>query len=354
MTKHLKYYSALIVLATTLSCNGQQKTTPEKTNATTAEENIVITEDHDPYFRETKTDSSKYGPSNITRNILEDKEGNIWLSTWEGILKYDGKTFTNYTNTENLSRFHVFTGIEDSAGNLWFGTIGAGIYRYDGKTFTNFTAKDGLADNSIGCFMEDENGVLWIGTMNGISSYNGASFTNYTLEGDQTNNDINALVKAPDGKLWIGTRGKAHVYDGNVFTQLTTPGGVTFNNVRIIIKDDTGSMWFGGNDGFWTYNGKSFVVYNKKFTGAIVQDSKGNIWTSSASDGNSRVWTITNYDKEAQLNMGRNAVEVKQEENMFFGITEDTKGGIWIGHLRGVYRFDGLLFNDFNLPQIRQ
>src|SRR6516165_4647768 len=33
----------------------------------------------------------------------------------------------------------------DKAGNLWFGTTGEGVYRYDGKSFAQFTAKNGLS-----------------------------------------------------------------------------------------------------------------------------------------------------------------------------------------------------------------
>jgi hypothetical protein len=30
---------------------------------------------------------------------------------------------------------NVYCGLQDKAGNLWFGTTGSGVYRYDGKLF---------------------------------------------------------------------------------------------------------------------------------------------------------------------------------------------------------------------------
>jgi hypothetical protein len=45
---------------------------------------------------------------------------------------------------------------QDSKGNYWFGTNGAGVYRYDTKTLTQFTIKAGLADNQ-GLFFYDLN-----------------------------------------------------------------------------------------------------------------------------------------------------------------------------------------------------
>src|SRR5688500_14800353 len=57
--------------------------------------------------------------------------------------------------------------IQDKAGNLWFSTAREGVYRYDGKTFTNFTEKDGLSNNAVFTILEDSAGKLWFGTADG-------------------------------------------------------------------------------------------------------------------------------------------------------------------------------------------
>src|SRR4051812_16157740 len=116
----------------------------------------------DPYFIEGTDTFSTHGPKSITRNLLQDRNGNFWLASWQGIIKYDGKQFTNVTLKEGLIHFHVFYAFEDKAGNLWFSTVRGGLYRYDGKTFRLFTTKDGLADNSVSCMMEDKAGNLWL------------------------------------------------------------------------------------------------------------------------------------------------------------------------------------------------
>src|SRR5688500_20237675 len=41
---------------------------------------------------------TSHGPNNITRNITQDRNGNIWDASWEGIFRYDGKSFTHITN----------------------------------------------------------------------------------------------------------------------------------------------------------------------------------------------------------------------------------------------------------------
>jgi len=332
-----------LLMLTAISCQEQKVEKKTKTKPVKVTEEVP---DHDPYFIETTTTTSKTGPISITRNILQDRKGNLWFATWEGIIKYDGKLFTNFTNIDSLRRFHVFSILEDKTGNLWFGTIGAGIYRYNGTSFVNFTEKDGLAHNSTACFFEDKDGKIWIGTQGGISIYNGKSFTNFTTNEGLTNNDVNAIVADNSGKIWVGTRGEACIYQANFFSNLVTNEGKTFTNVRSIIKDTKGNMWFGGNDGLWEYNGNSFINHAKNFTGYVYEDKKGSIWTSAADPNSGKQWMLSRYDNNKQLNI-RTATTILKKEDMFFGILEDNDGAVWLGGLNGVCRYDGNLFNCF-------
>jgi len=49
----------------------------------------------------------------------------------------------------------IWSMLQDTKGNLWFGIDGDGLRRYDGKTFTTFTVRDGLADNDVGCILQE-------------------------------------------------------------------------------------------------------------------------------------------------------------------------------------------------------
>jgi ligand-binding sensor domain-containing protein len=84
---------------------------------------------------------TSYGPNTSVRSIKQDRKGNIWLASNEGIIRYDGKTFTNITDIVGSDRF--FSVLEDRKGNFWFGNNGSGVYRYDGKTITDFKSKGG-------------------------------------------------------------------------------------------------------------------------------------------------------------------------------------------------------------------
>jgi len=309
--------------------------------------------DHDPYFEGTTDVSSTLGPKTITRNILQDKNGNIWLATWDGIVRYDGQSdnaaqdsFINLTNKNKLRRYRAFTLLEDSKGNIWFGTIGAGVYRYDGNSFTNFTKLDGLVDDRVTCIYQDSKGIIWFGTTGGVSCYDGKSFKNFTTADGLTDNDVNSIIEDSSGKFWFGTRGTACTYDGSTFTKITNEAGNAYVNVRTIIEDRNGDIWLGGNDGFWRYNNPplpvaaKFTQVSTEFTGFIFEDSNGNIWTSSE-NGGPRDWVISRYDESEISSESLLSTKVLEQENMFFGIAEDKEGGVWFGSLKGVYRYDG-------------
>lgn len=345
---HSKFFF-LIILITNFSCRGQ-------VNSSNANEVIREKEigselknappKYDPYFTETSSIEKSFGPESITRNILQDSNGDIWLATWEGILKYDSTQFINLTNKEDLSRFHVFSLLEDSNGGMWFGTIGAGVYYYDGKEFTNYTKKEGLANDRTGCIYEDDKGNIWIGTERGISIYDGKEFKNY-LDDENIGADVNSIIQDKTGKFWIGTRGLALTYDGEKFTEIIREDGQPFSNVRSILKDKHDNIWLGGNNGLWKYDGNQFTQIEKYFVGYIFEDSHGRIWTSNTVMGAMDNWELSIYEISPSPASSIRSTKVNPEVGMLFGIEEDNKGNIWFGYLRGVGRYNGSSFEYF-------
>lgn len=345
----------LLLCISLTACQGQEDPPPKKSMPL---EKKVTPKDFDPYFVPPAAAYSKKGPASITRNIIEDRKGNVWLATWEGIIRYNGTTFTNFTKQNFLRKFHVFSALEDRNGNLWFGTIGAGVYRFDGKVFHNITTQDGLAHDRQGCFFQDRSGKIWIGTMGGISIYDGISYNNLTTEDGLPDNDINSILEDRSGKMWIGSRGALCTYDGTTFTEIRKDKHMlipsfadkeakSFYNVRQVIEDRKGNIWFGGNDGLWRYGTDGrFVQFAKQFTGYILEDRAGNIWTS-AEAGENQEWRISRYAADDLEGDTASPTIILQRQDMFFGITEDGDGNIWVGSLRGVGCYNGESFDWF-------
>ena len=338
----------LLVVVGMTSCKGQIN--PEQATID-GNKTVAKPKEIDPFFLENKAINPPYGPTKITRNIIQDSKGNIWLATFEGIIRYDGQSFINFTNKEKLRPFRVFSVLEDRKGNIWFGTIGAGLYMYDGITFTNLTIQEGLIHDEIGGMYEDRQGNIWIGTTKGISRLDVSegitdiskiTYTNLTMPDESDNSDVNAIIEDDNGRFWIGTRGYAYFYDEEQFTKIENEEGLPFVNVRTLIKDKSGTIWLGGNNGLWKHNGQSFTQRTKVFVGHIYEDRQGHIWTSSQSEGNREVWELSKYEKQPSNSAPEMARVIFQRADMFFGILEDTKGNIWLGSLNGVLRFDAL------------
>lgn len=343
MKKFIHLLVTLLLFMFCTSCKEQVKTEQRKDTIVKSETKEVIS----PSNPKNKDAINADIPQNITRTIKQDRKGNIWIAAFDGVFKYDGKSFTNITSSISSARF--FSILEDRKGDFWFSSIGSGVYHYDGKTFTNLTTKDGLANNRVTAIYEDNNRNIWFGTEGGASRYNGESFLNFTTEEGLPSNDVNTIIEDENGQIWFGTKGNAAVYDGKIFAAITD-NGKPFTNVRSIIEDKKGNIWLGGADGLWRYNSGAFTNFTQNFVGYIYEDKKGDIWTSSQRR-NDQKWLLSRYDENSLLNKKPTATEIesKYENNkgMIFGMLEADDGGIWFGAMDGVYRYDGNTITDF-------
>lgn len=85
--------------------------------------------------------SSEDGLSqNTVMSILQDRKGNMWFATWDGINKFNGYSFKTYKarldNRIVLSHNRVDYLAEDKYGFLWLQTYDNHAYRFDPKTET--------------------------------------------------------------------------------------------------------------------------------------------------------------------------------------------------------------------------
>lgn len=302
----------------------------------------------DPYFIESSDVVSQYAPDHITREILQDRKGNFWLATWMGIVKYDGRVFTNYTVKENLIRFHVVCCYEDSKGNLWFGTARGGVYRYNGEQFTLFTRLDGLIDNNVADIIEDKAGNVWFGTEHGASCYNGKSFTNFKAIDGLTDDFVNCIMQDRSGKLWFGCTDGLFSFDGSSFTKKKD---VPFTRITGLLEDRKGNFWVASFDGLIRYD-ESKTKYRRflteHLTYYIIEDKAGNILLSHSESNPkySNIPTQVLYKFNAG-SFSRIAEKGEQNDFQVFGKMVDKDNNIWFGTMHGPCKYDGKTFKYF-------
>ena len=114
---------------------------------------------------------------NPIRCIHEDKDKNLWLGTQEGgLLLFDRKknTFKRLSTDDGLPSNTILRLLEDKEGNLWMSTYN-GICRFDKKrkTFRNFSVNDGLQSNqfSFNAGVKLSTGEFLFGGINGFTIF---------------------------------------------------------------------------------------------------------------------------------------------------------------------------------------
>lgn len=103
--------------------------------------------------------------------VAQTADGYIWMGTYSGLIRYDGRTFEYFNFGGEISTVRSL--FVDSKDYLWIGTNDSGIYRYDIYTreLVRFTTADGLGSNTIRAICEDDRGRLYIGTAGALTLY---------------------------------------------------------------------------------------------------------------------------------------------------------------------------------------
>jgi signal transduction histidine kinase/ligand-binding sensor domain-containing protein len=310
--------------------------------------------------------------------INEDGDGNFWLGTNGGLLKFRDNRFERYGTEAGLSDKFLISTFEDREKSLRFGTSLGGLNRLSRRAISVLTTANGLAGNAVYPIYEAQDGAIWVGA-SGVTRIKDNQFTKYTTEKDGVFSDITAIAEDRDGNLWLGTSGSiGFLRDGkftnlgdkfvfplgtyNVWTihqdrhedvlwigtstglvkktgenyeVLTTRNGLAGDDVKIIHEDRQGRLWLG------TYNGLS-LFENGKFTNfttreglssnrvrALYEDAAGTLWIGTYDGGLNRFKNgkFTNYSTKNGL-----------FSDGVFQILPDDEGFFWMSSNQGIYR----------------
>ena len=121
------------------------------------------------------TDYTDQQTQNVLKHIVssfaEDRKGNLWLKTGNGLVRFDGTNFIRFNiQYDSPSDFFMRPIIKDSWDNLWFGSFISGARFFNAQHFNPITNLNPLKDTSlqynisVGAIFEDSKKHLWFGT----------------------------------------------------------------------------------------------------------------------------------------------------------------------------------------------
>ncbi|PCJ64851.1 MAG: hypothetical protein COA58_11285 [Bacteroidetes bacterium] len=351
MINQLKYFSIILITLFTSSCNGQNQQKSPSTTDNNREVFVALNRDD----------------RDIVTTGLLDKDGNMWFTTLtEGIYKYDGSAFINFTEKDGLYSNKVNSLIEDKDGLLWFATS-KGLCSYDGKVFSNFplpqedipsvspeTGLQSRVTEEVLSLIQDRTGEFWLGTLaSGAYHFDGKTFTSHLKFKGRIhptdsvyNNVIQSIVEDNDGNIWFTsmTHGGISRYDGKTFAHFTKENGLSDDMIFSSFNDSDGNLWFGTLDnGLISYKEGSFSYFKEKEwqnISCFYQDKTCKLWI-----GSFRESTVSWFDgkkfKSVPFDKDQKLIEIRF-------ITEDKDGNVWFGGRYGIlYRYDGKELKDF-------
>ncbi|MBR9999218.1 MAG: hypothetical protein KFF73_09615, partial [Cyclobacteriaceae bacterium] len=311
--------------------------------------------------------------SNNLTALSTDKLGFIWITCFNGALKFDGKSFQLF-DQENLSfltsnAFMDLVNAEDST--IWFSTQASGIVCYKNGSFyypdfnndlpksirnihidQNNTIWVGsnnsglyyirnnkvfrdlhpyVADASIMDITSDDRGRVYIATYkNGLIVIDNNVYEQYRMEHGLYSNDLNTLLITHDHVLYAGTTLGLNMLKDDKIT-----GDQYFDNIEInkMLEDGYGSVWVATEIGLGRLNNlyhtyEFFQTHDGLPTRQIsdlIFDHEGNLWLSTKKGGILRLKhsNFINYTETDGLALNQVNIIEEKEPRIFYVGSDD-------------------------------
>jgi signal transduction histidine kinase/ligand-binding sensor domain-containing protein len=310
--------------------------------------------------------------NNVDFDVAEDKYGFVWVTTRNGISRFDGSEFVTYRPVPpgisgQVAQFYqtIYT---SRSGALWFCSWGNGLLRLDPDTeqFTFFRHDPhdphSIAGNEVWFAFEDRTGMIWVSSLGGLSRLDSRTGRADVYRHDPNDpgslgHDIpTQVVQDASGALWVGTYGggldRLDPATG-VFTHHKHDEHHTNSLINDLIEgvflDRDSTLWIatdGGLDHFDPMSGRfKHYIHDPDDPGSlsnnnilqVTRDSRGRLWTSNWGGGIHRLdettgkFTHYSYDPGNPLGISTNLTEYFRESG---------DGGMWFATFNGLNRYD--------------
>ena len=186
-------------------------------------------------------------PQSAVLDILQTRDGYLWLGTYEGLVRFDGVRFVVFDRqrTHDLQGTSVFHLAEDRAGRLWVSTNG-GLTVHERGRFRTYGVADGLPSPVVRASLEGRDGTLWIATDGGLVQMRDGKLR---PRPDLANGVGRALAEDREGRLWAATSDGLLRVHGSQVTRMGAAQALPSPVCRHLLVDHAGALWVGTDKG---------------------------------------------------------------------------------------------------------
>jgi len=287
-------------------------------------------------------------PIEWARDVLEDREGSIWIASL-GVHRMLGRgELTTYDRRSGLPNAVIWCFLWDRAGRLLVGTD-LGLAR---STPTGWETVPGTAGHQIRSIIEDPDGTLWMAGSPAEVLRVGGDIHAYPVAG----RTVLKLVRDNDGALWAATRGGGllrKAANEDRFARIAVPSGTSDETFRWLLIDSRGRIWVAGEHGIacldrgiWRrYTTRDGLAHNH--AAYIIETASGNFLATYfeplgmvrfSIDGGAAMHIVDHLDARRGLSSSK-----------IFLVGEDAHHRLWIGTGVGVDLVNGPLIEHLGM-----
>ena len=283
-----------------------------------------------PYYGATRWDMRDGLPHNMVHAIAQDRQGFIWVATWEGVARFNGRSFTVFDNenTEQARLSSVFSLWAEDDGSMLVGTGFDGIYRHHQGQWAPY-GDASLRSLRVEQMHRSADGTLWLTSRHQLYHLDAGGKAHLVdfpaaIQPGQIHGlyeDGDALLVASVNGAWQVRKGQAGVWG--------QAQGFAGKQVRQIDRDGRGGWVVACDDGVWRWHadGRLERVLASNRVSLAMMDSRQMLWVVS-SDG--QVLRLADDGRQQRLAMGGMPTRA---------LLEDREGLLWVGNSSGLLRF---------------
>jgi len=319
-------------------------------------------------------------PQNIVRGIYQAPDGFLWISTFDGLVRFDGVHFVifNKSNTPGIdsNRFGAMYG--DPPGDLWLNTEGGGLTRYHNGVFKTFGTGQGLPAKTVRAITGDGAGHVWILNSDTIEAWNETRGRFVDITPPELKTRYEAF-RWDNAGFWGWDEHGIHCFINGRFITYPMPQEISGPSIWVAAHDTSGAIWIETLDHRYVRIGSDGTASHSSTSASTTYvDGSGHSWTLQLGDELYRSLEYLNSgqtaaiqfdflyeDRERNLWLGtegqglyrlqRQSISVysKQQgllDDNIYPIFEDHLGAMWIGAwTKGLSRFYNGRFTNFTV-----